>query len=293
MTSIQTLFDQNQAGFTVYSPDCTQSRLWGHVDHLISAATDFRPIYRQWIYHDYNSIMRFYTPDGEDIPPSEDPAEAARRYENIPVENLQYGHFVVRLFLSGPSLLTIWQGENAVETLLKVKGATHPVNAAPDTIRGGLWCDNAVCNLSHTSDDIDEAMRELGAVGLSPILSETPRTLDLLPQQFIDKHYISHSGIVVLYDVIMRHLFTINNHPQSPPDITQLAQARLLNNHFVDALSEVVDSHPNSLIADLIQSYLAGDLVEVTNLLARMPATQWERFAIQCSTINRDKWQPF
>src|SRR5690606_2783264 len=155
--TIQGLISQNSASLTIYSPDALQSGLLGHLDHTIHEQTGLVPIFRQWIYHDVASITRFY---GGEVT-EETHNKTIRDYDNIPLENVQYGHLVVKLFITGASLLTIWQGDNAIENLLAVKGKTHPAESPPDTVRGGLWCDNSVCNLLHCSDNQDEVLREI------------------------------------------------------------------------------------------------------------------------------------
>lgn len=180
MQTLLQLLETDRLGLTVYLPECAQSRLWGNLDHAIHQATGCEPVFRRWIIHDYNSVMRFYTEDGKDIPQTDDPQAAARKYDNLPADELQYGHLVVKLLLMGPSLLTLWRGDNAIAELLTLKGATHPAEAAKSSIRGRFWCDTAVCNLVHTSDTRTEMRRELIAVGLDAVLDQMPTVLSLI-----------------------------------------------------------------------------------------------------------------
>jgi nucleoside diphosphate kinase len=288
MTSTRQLFEKQQAGITVYSPDCGQSRLWGNLDHAIHDATGFQPIHRHWINHDYNSIVRFYTSSDEAVPEPQDPEEAARKYDNIPAEDLKYGHLVVKLFLSGPSLLTIWRGDAVIETLTALKGATHPAEAAAESIRGRFWCDNAVCNLIHTSDNTREAEREIGSVGLSERLDYEGAALALIDP--IPIGYAPHSGISVVYEVVRRSGFTSEgiHHPVAQLPVS--GSARETNRLLTEILQKAAQQQPASTTARFITAYLSGDIVLVTALLKQMPVTQWEHFAVQCSTITRDKW---
>jgi nucleoside diphosphate kinase len=136
MQTLCQLLEIDQLGLTIYLPECAQSRLWGNLDHAIHEATGYEPVFRRWIIHDYNSVMRFYVEGDDEIPQTDDLQAAARKYDNIPADELQYGHLVVKLLLMGPSLLTLWRGDNAIAELLTLKGATHPAEATKSSIRG-------------------------------------------------------------------------------------------------------------------------------------------------------------
>lgn len=60
---------------------------------------------------------------------------------------------------SGPVVLLILQGPNAVETLRKVIGATNPLAAEPGTIRGDLSV-SITANVIHASDSAENAKKE-------------------------------------------------------------------------------------------------------------------------------------
>lgn len=290
MASLKTLFDAQQAGFTVYSPDCTQSRLWGNLDHAIHNTTGFQPIYRRWINHDFNTINRFYLGKDEAEPPEQDPIEGAKKYDNVPLETLQYGHLVGKLFLSGPSLLTIWQGENVIPTLLALKGSTQPPQAGKATIRGSFWCDNGVANLTHASDDVDEALRELRAIRFSHLLDETFAPVPLIDPSPAPSDYAAHSGISVACDVVKRALIGTMETPKInlPPS----GDAHETNTYLTAWLTDVRAQLPptSSEIADFIDAYLAGNVIETSQRLAHLPVTRWEHFIIQCGAITRYTW---
>jgi nucleoside diphosphate kinase len=290
MPSIKQLFARGEAAFTAYSPDGAQSRLWGNLDHAVHEATGFRPVLRRWITHDINSIMRFYTTGDEPPPPPRDPEEAVRKYASIPAEDLQYGHLVVRLFLAGPSLLTVWEGDDALAALLKVKGSTHPPEAQPGTIRGRMWCDNGVCNLMHTSDDYAEAERELKAVDLAEVLVAEPAALPLIDPIPRPTHYVAHSGIAVVCDVVRRMLMPLPDAPPFAVELPASGDARETHDTLQTALRDVISALGDGDIARFISDYLAGDVVAVTEMLKRLPVTPWEHFAIQCGAVTRDKW---
>jgi nucleoside diphosphate kinase len=289
--SITRLFEQEKAGFTVYSPDCTQSRLWGNLDHAIHQATGFQPIYRQWIQHDYNSIMHFYTAGNQPPPPYLSPEEGARKYDNIPPQDLKYGHLVGKLFLSGPSLLTIWHGNRTIETLLILKGKTHPSEASSDSIRGRFWCDNGVCNLLHVSDDYPEAQRELRVLNLWESLDAADGApLPLITPIPAPNTYIAHSGISVACDVVNRLLISC----QAMPLMFSLplsGNAKETNRILTDIMHHTAHQFPDTLAAKFIVAYLGGDVISVSEMFKQIPVTLWEKFIIQCGTITRDKWK--
>jgi nucleoside diphosphate kinase len=287
MALLRELFQDQQAGLTVYSPDCTQSRLWGNLDHAIQAATGFQIVRRHWISHDINSVLRFYRGPDDEPPAEQDPAEAMRKYESIPAETLRYGHLVTRLLLMGPALLTIWRGEQAIPALLRVKGKTQPAEAAAGSIRGGFWCDNGVCNLVHSSDDSAEAERELAALNLAHWLDEDVGQYPLVDPIPAPISYIAHSGISVVCDVVNR-LLIAGNDAGPAPHLPASGGAQETNQRLSAHLRETAARH--AATAPFIEAFLAGDLVAVTAMLAALPVTRWEHFVIQCGAINRDRW---
>lgn len=234
-----------------------------------------------------NSILRFYhapddTPDNE-----QDPVEAVLKYDNIPAEKLQYGHLMVKLLMMGPSLITIWRGNNVVPTLLSLKGKTQPAEAAVNSIRGGFWCDNGVCNLIHTSDDIGEAERELIALKLEHWLDEEAgQGLSIQPNS-VPIAYIAHSGISVVCDVVNRILLASNIEPK-PIHLPASGNAKETNQQFTLQLRETAAKHSET--TPFIDSFLAGDMINLTNMLKSLPVTRWEHFVIQCGAVNRDLW---
>ena len=284
---LRDLFREQQAGLTVYSPDCTQSRLWGNLDHAIHEATGFQIVRRQWINHDINTILRFYRGSEDQPPVEQDPIEAFHKYDSVPVELLQYGHLMVKLLLMGPSLVTIWRGNNVIPTLLSIKGKTQPAEAADGSIRGSFWCDNGVCNLAHTSDDAAEAERELAALKLEQWLDETVGQAPLINPIPAPTAYVAHSAISIVGDVVNRLLIAANAEPMSI-HLPASGSAKETNQLLTGQLREAADRY--SEIAAFVDAFLAGDLITVTEMLTALPVTRWEHFVIQCGTVNRDQW---
>ena len=62
---------------------------------------------------------------------------------------------------SGPALVMVLEGENAISHLREVMGATNPANAAPGTIRK-LYASNIERNAVHGSDAPETAAFEIG-----------------------------------------------------------------------------------------------------------------------------------
>lgn len=60
---------------------------------------------------------------------------------------------------TGPVVLMMVEGPNAVETLRKLVGATNPLLAEPGTIRGDLST-SITANIIHASDSVENAKRE-------------------------------------------------------------------------------------------------------------------------------------
>lgn len=289
MTALREKLHQGQVGLTMYSPDAIHSHLWRNLDHEIHTKTGLQVGCRQWIYHNVGSITAFYRDDGGQATDEPQPdAPKTINLDEIPVEQLKTGHFVAKLFTSGPSLLTLWHGGDAIAQLLRLKGRTHPADAGAEAIRGRFWCDNAVCNLLHSSDDMAELERELKALRLGHVLDAEPtfgRLADLRP---VDKRYVGHSSIVILCEVINRMLAAMGAEPlrielpesgdarETMQDLSQLLNAAAGGDAQVDAL---------------LRAYFAGDLATVTAMLPTLPVTSWEHFVLQCGVLSMDAWR--
>ncbi|MEY4377496.1 MAG: Nucleoside diphosphate kinase [Pseudomonadota bacterium] len=61
---------------------------------------------------------------------------------------------------SGPVMITVLEGENAVAVHRDLMGATDPKKAAPGTIRADL-ADSIEENVAHGSDSLENAAREI------------------------------------------------------------------------------------------------------------------------------------
>jgi nucleoside-diphosphate kinase len=70
---------------------------------------------------------------------------------------------LVQFMTSGPIVLQILEGENAVAKNRDIMGATNPANAAAGTIRKE-FAENIERNSVHGSDSVDNAQQEIALV---------------------------------------------------------------------------------------------------------------------------------
>ncbi len=94
------------------------------------------------------------------VPPSEDPMAVS----GVTLEKLK------KYLSSGPVLVMVWQGANAVAMVKKITGTTEPLTSDVGTIRGDFMVDSyqmadtdgrAVRNLTHISGSVKEAEDEI------------------------------------------------------------------------------------------------------------------------------------
>ena len=67
---------------------------------------------------------------------------------------------LIDFMVSGPVIVQVLQGENAISLYRKVMGATDPKNADPGTIRAD-FAESIDANCVHGSDSLDNAIREI------------------------------------------------------------------------------------------------------------------------------------
>ena len=68
---------------------------------------------------------------------------------------------LVSFMMSGPIVVQVLEGENAVAKYREVMGATNPANAAPGTIRKE-FAESIEANSVHGSDSVDNAKIKIG-----------------------------------------------------------------------------------------------------------------------------------
>src|SRR5689334_25303856 len=68
---------------------------------------------------------------------------------------------LVKFMTSGPVVVQVLEGENAVAANREIMGATNPANAAAGTIRKD-FAESIEANSVHGSDSLENAAREIG-----------------------------------------------------------------------------------------------------------------------------------
>lgn len=86
------------------------------------------------------------------------PAQAEKFYE-VHRERPFFGD-LVSFMISGPVVVQVLEGENAVAKNREIMGATNPANAAPGTIRKD-FAESIEANSVHGSDSLENAAREV------------------------------------------------------------------------------------------------------------------------------------
>ena len=83
----------------------------------------------------------------------------AKKFYEVHKERPFYGE-LVEFMTSGPVVVQVLEGDNAVARYREVMGATNPEQAAPGTIRK-LYANNVGENSVHGSDSLDNAKLEI------------------------------------------------------------------------------------------------------------------------------------
>lgn len=126
-----------QRTFSIIKPDATRRNLTGAVNAVIEAA-GLRIVAQKRIHMT--------------------PAQAGKFYE-VHAERPFFGE-LVEFMTSGPVVVQVLQGENAVARYREVMGATNPANADAGTIRK-LFAESVGENTVHGSDSQENAALEI------------------------------------------------------------------------------------------------------------------------------------
>src|ERR1700729_739743 len=124
--------------FSIIKPDATRRNLTGKINAVIEDA-GLRIVGQRRIRLARADAERFY--EGHQGKPF---------YEDL-----------VTFMTSGPVVVQVLEGENAVARYREVMGATNPANAAPGTIRQ-LFAESFTGNSVHGSDSLENAVIEIG-----------------------------------------------------------------------------------------------------------------------------------
>jgi len=90
-----------------------------------------------------------------------------------------YPH-LIKYITSGPVVVMVLSGQNAVQEVRKINGATKPLDALPGTIRGDMAQDIGR-NVVHGSDSVESAQREIAIYFTPDELTE----YDYLPEKWL------------------------------------------------------------------------------------------------------------
>jgi nucleoside-diphosphate kinase len=123
--------------FSIIKPDATRRNLTGKINARLEEA-GLRIVAQKRIHMTEEQAKQFY---------------AVHR------ERPFYGD-LVRFMTSGPVVVQVLEGENAVARNREVMGATNPANAAPGTIRKD-FAESIEANSVHGSDSAENAAIEI------------------------------------------------------------------------------------------------------------------------------------
>jgi len=126
-----------QRTFSIIKPDATRRNLTGQINALIEAA-GLRIIAQKRLHLTQTQAETFYGVHRE------------RGFFNE----------LVSFMISGPVVVQVLEGEDAIATYRKVMGATNPANAEPGTIRKE-FAESIEANSVHGSDAPETAAEEI------------------------------------------------------------------------------------------------------------------------------------
>ena len=123
--------------FSIIKPDATRRNLTGQINAMFEAA-GLRIIAQKRVHLSPAQAQAFYA------------------------EHRERGFFtdLVTFMTSGPVVLQVLEGEDAILENRNLMGATNPANAAPGTIRK-LFAESIEANSVHGSDSATSAAREI------------------------------------------------------------------------------------------------------------------------------------
>jgi len=123
--------------FSIIKPDATRRNLTGAINAKIEAA-GLRIIGQKRVKWKLADAKKFYAVHKE----------------------RPFFKDLVKFMTSGPVILQVLEGENAVARYREVMGATNPANAAPGTIRKE-FAESIEANSVHGSDSPENAKKEI------------------------------------------------------------------------------------------------------------------------------------
>lgn len=166
---------KTERSFVIIKPDGVQRSLIGEIMSRFER-TGLKLVALKLTVLDSGRIWKHYDKDDEwfvrkGTKIAEDRAAAGLSAEKEPIE---YGKDIIRALerymTSGPVIMMVWEGNQAVSVITKLVGDTAPATSDVGTIRGDLTIDSydlsaiddrAVRNLIHCSDTPENAQKEI------------------------------------------------------------------------------------------------------------------------------------
>jgi nucleoside-diphosphate kinase len=123
--------------FSIIKPDATRRNLTGAINQKLESA-GLRIVAQKRLHLTEAQAKAFYA---------------------VHKERPFYGE-LVSFMISGPVVVQVLEGENAVARNREIMGATNPANAAPGTIRKE-FAESIEANSVHGSDSLENAKNEI------------------------------------------------------------------------------------------------------------------------------------
>lgn len=161
--------------FIILKPDTVQRSLLGEAVKRIEQ-TGLKCTAMKMFVPDEERLLKHYSKSDEWFQSKGEKIVADLKNQGLPVdkEPIEYGRDIIRTIVTymtaGPVVAMVWEGNQAVNVVMKIVGTTEPSTSDVGTIRGDYTIDSyghasfenrAVRNLVHCSDAVEEAEREI------------------------------------------------------------------------------------------------------------------------------------
>jgi nucleoside-diphosphate kinase len=184
--------------FVIIKPDGIQRSLVGEIISrfertglkLVAMKMEVPDSARIWKH--YNKTDEWFIKKGTNI--AKDREAAGLSAEKEPIE---YGKDIIRALekymTSGPVVMMVWEGNQAVAVIKKLVGTTEPATSDVGTIRGDFTIDSyAICAVD------DRAVRNLIHCSELPEEGESETALWFAPEEVISYRHVAEA---MLYDI--------------------------------------------------------------------------------------------
>jgi nucleoside-diphosphate kinase len=189
---------KTERSFVIIKPDGIQRSLIGEIVSRFER-TGLKLVGLKMIVPDSDRIWKHYSKTDEwflkkGAKIAEDRVAAGLSAEK---ESIEYGKDIIRALdkymTSGPAVMMVWEGNQAVGVIRKLVGTTEPATSDVGTIRGDLTLDSyAICAVD------DRAVRNL--IHCTELPEESQGEIDLwfAPEELISYRHIAEA---MLYDI--------------------------------------------------------------------------------------------